>query len=379
MKIFEVIQPRQQLDEGGDSGGVRYNSELGLLLAFCNSSAKLFDPHNPEKSIPATMLLDPKKTYDDIKKLVPKYYEPERLAWWVEHGKNVVRPIVVAKLIELNERVEQFNWAGGKNQNPETSADVEFVGSTISGCSVKEDSGITLNNPTPKDLGINNEGDMFLQYAANEYKNWKKGTFEMVLAEAKANPGKHIGGKQPNKYYVVYDPKTKLYKCVGKNTFEGTAEEVIAKSSTNAKWQRGIGDWFVVNYKVPAVKALMTPLQNSISKQFSKMIKSHLATDNAAAKLLKFVKRPFFYVNPAHVYYVPSIDDVADLTLKDVIPGNADGATIKFFAKVGMRDSEEDATVEIHVRYANGMFEENPTARVQSLKNPQFLSWEELA
>ena len=52
---------------------------------------------------------------------------------------------------------------------------------------------------------------------------------------------------------------------------------------------------------------------------------------------------------------------------------------MKFIAEIGMKDSQENAQVEIHVRYANGIFETNPTARVQSLKNAQFLSWEELA
>ena len=123
----------------------------------------------------------------------------------------------------------------------------------------------------------------------------------------------------------------------------------------------------------------MNPLRDSISEQFINMMELHLSKSGTAAKLLKFVKRPFFYVNPSHIYYVPSIDDVADLELKSVVDGGANGATIKFFAVCGMKDSTENARVEIHVRYANGMFEENPTARVQSLQNPQFISWEELA
>jgi hypothetical protein len=52
---------------------------------------------------------------------------------------------------------------------------------------------------------------------------------------------------------------------------------------------------------------------------------------------------------------------------------------MKFIAEIGMKGSDENAQVEIHVRYANGIWETSPTARVQSLKNPQFLSWSELA
>jgi hypothetical protein len=296
---------------------------------------------------------------------------------WVEYGNSTVKPLVVNKLIELGEVVDQFNWAGGKNQNAETSADVEFVGSTVSGCSVKEKSGITLNNPSPKDLGLEVGGDAFLKYARTEYLAWKKGVFTAVMKAAKAAPGTRVGGKDTAKYYVTYDPVTQKYTCNGKNQKVGTANEIFADMEKNAYWQRAFGDWFVTNFSTQ--KGLMAPLIESISRQFTQIIKQHLSQSGNAAKLVKFVKRPFFYVNPAHVYYVPSIDDVADLTLKDVKFAAPDGATMKFIAEIGMRDSDENAQVEIHVRYANGIFETNPTARVQSLKNAQFLSWAELA
>ena len=377
MKIFEVLEPRQQLDEGGKSDSVRYNSEIGLLLAFCNADAETFDANNPERSIPANMLSNPEQTYADIKKLVAPAVVPDMLTTWCEYGKNTVRPLVVAKLNELGEKVSKFNWAGGKNQNAETSADVEFVGSTVSGCSVKEKSGITLNNPSPKDLGLEVGGDAFLRYAREEYLSWKSGVFKAVLNLAMKSPGEKIGGRDTEKYYVVYDPKTKQFTCNGKNQKVGTAAQIMADMEKNAFWQRAFGDWFVVNFATQ--KGLMAPLITSISKQFTQIIKGHLGKGGNAAKLLKFVKRPFFYVNPAHVYYVPSIDDVADLQLKDVKFAAPDGATMKFIAEIGMKGSDENAQVEIHVRYGNGMFETNPTARVQSLKNPQFLSWSELA
>lgn len=376
MKIFEVLQPKVQLDEGGKSDAVRYNSEIGLLLAFCNADSTTFDPNNPEATIPASMLSDPQQTYADIKKLVAPALNPDMLNTWCEYGKNTVRPAVVAKLNELGDKVSKFNWAGGKNQNAETSADVEFVGSTVSGCSVKEKSGITLNNPSPKDLGLEVGGDAFLRYAREEYLQWKSGIFKAVLNAAMKAPGEKIGGKDTAKYYVVYDPQTKQFTCNGKNEKVGTAQQIMADMEKNAFWQRAFGDWFIVNFQ--SQKGLMAPLIESISKQFTTIIKNHLGQGGAAAKLLKFVKRPFFYVNPSHVYYVPSVDDVADLTLKDVRFAAPDGATMKFVAYIGMKDSDENAEVEIHVRYANGVFTQNPTARVQSLKNPQFLSWSEL-
>jgi len=375
MRLYEI--ENTPLNEGGKSDAVRYNSEIGLLLAFCNRSPEKFDPNKPEKTIPPAMLFKPERTYDDIRTLLAPNYNPELLTRWYDYGINTVRGLVVTKLQELGEVVDQFNWAGGANINPETSADVEFVGSTISGVSVKEKSGITLNNPSPKDLGLEVGGDAFLRYARPEYLQWKQGVFTQVLQLAKKNPGTKIGGKDSENYYIIYDPKTKQFTCKGKNQKVGTSQDIMASMEKNDKWQRAFGDWFVVNFS--SQKHLMDPLIEEIAKTFTRIMKAHLSQGGTAAKLVKFVKRPFFYVNPSHVYYVPSIDDVANLTLKDVYFAAPDGATMKFIAEIGMKDSMENAQVEIHVRYANGIFEQNPTARVQSLKNAQFLSWEELA
>jgi len=375
MRLFEFQD--EQLNEGGKSDAVRYNSEIGMLLSFCSANVDKFDPSKPERSIPPSMLANPQNTYNDIKKLLAPAYNPELLKRWYDYAQATVKPIVVNKLVEVGEVVDQFDWAGGANINPETSADIEFVGSTISGVSIKEKSGITLNNPSPKDLGLEVGGDAFLRYARPEYLSWKKGVFTQVLQLAQKNPGVPVGGKDTAKYYVVFDPKTKKFTCNGKNQKVGTSQEIMADMEKNAYWQRAFGDWFVANYATQ--KGLMAPLVEAIAEKFTAIMKAHLSQGGTAAKLVKFVKRPFFYVNPSHVYYVPSIDDVADLTLKDVVFAAPEGATMKFIALIGMKDSEENAQVEIHVRYANGIFETNPTARVQSLKNAQFLSWEQLS
>ena len=65
MKIFEVVQ---QLKEGGKTGPVRYNSEVGLLYGLIGNGQ--FDPKNPETSIPKDRLSNPTQTYTDIKKLL---------------------------------------------------------------------------------------------------------------------------------------------------------------------------------------------------------------------------------------------------------------------------------------------------------------------
>jgi hypothetical protein len=43
-----------------------------------------------------------------------------------------------------------------------------------------------------------------------------------------------------------------------------------------------------------------------------------------------------------------------------------------------MEGGENNATVLVYVRYANGMFDANPTVRIQDLKNPGALAWTKL-
>jgi hypothetical protein len=98
-------------------------------------------------------------------------------------------------------------------------------------------------------------------------------------------------------------------------------------------------------------------------------------------------KNPYFYCNADDIYYVPSIDEVSDLVVKKVYYGaisgegdvkEAEGTSQKFQAEVGRPDSEQNAKILIYIRYANGMFEANPTVRVQDLRDAEFLGWEKL-
>ena len=73
---------------------------------------------------------------------------------------------------------------------------------------------------------------------------------------------------------------------------------------------------------------------------------------------------------------MPSIEQAQDIELKSIQYGDADGTGQLFLANIGRAGSDEYATVDIYMRYANGMFAANPTIRVQSLKNPQYISWE---
>ena len=120
---------------------------------------------------------------------------------------------------------------------------------------------------------------------------------------------------------------------------------------------------------------------------FKDIMVDHLAKDRQLDTVLAMGHKPYFYVNDVNIFYVPSITEVSDLTLKNVYYGTitdegdvkeAEGTSQKFQAEIGRPESTENARILIYIRYANGMFACNPTVRVQDLKNPQFLGWEEL-
>ena len=176
-----------------------------------------------------------------------------------------------------------------------------------------------------------------------------------------------------------------IWTCAGKTSFKGTRDQIMTASATNKKWQRVFGDWFQANYAQE--KALATPLYSAIANMFKDTMVEHLSKDRNLDAVLAMGKRPYFYVNASDIYYVPSIAEVSDLAIKNVYYGSiqddgnvveAEGTSQKFQAEVGRPDSTENAKILIYIRYANGMFESNPTVRVQDLKDPQFLGWEKL-
>jgi hypothetical protein len=174
-----------------------------------------------------------------------------------------------------------------------------------------------------------------------------------------------------------------IFICQGKGkTFKGTYEQVMSACINNKPWQRVFGDWFQANWSTK--KAYAEPLFVKIAEQFRTIITSHLEQDRKLDALLKMGKRSYFYANFKNLYYVPSISEVDDLKVKDIKYGNqegegADGTGQKFYTVIGRPDSEQNASISIYIRYANGMFACNPTTRVQNLQNAEFLGWEILA
>lgn len=372
MRFSEFSTP---LEEGGKSSGVRYNSEIAMLCALVGADPEIFNPNDPEKSLPAESLTDANATYNSIKKLLAPNFDQGLFLRWYQIGTNYAQ-LIQNKLSETGESITSFSWAGGKNQ-AENAADVGFEGTSVAGISLKAEGGITLANLTPKALGLTPErgNDIFYQYAQDEFKKMKQDIFNDVLSQAQSNPGEVIA-PLTDKYTIVFDSATQKFTCKGKKSLTADANTIIASSGKNASWQRVFGDWFQANWQTK--KAYATPLFSKIATVFEAIIENTLKQNNSLTSMLRFSKQPYFYASVNGLYYVPSITEVEDLQLMGLKYGAPDGTSQLFVAQIGRPDSNEFAELDIYIRYANGMFESNPTVRVQTLRNPQFISWEKL-
>jgi hypothetical protein len=96
--------------------------------------------------------------------------------------------------------------------------------------------------------------------------------------------------------------------------------------------------------------------------------------------------KPYYYANDEKLYEVPGTSDASGININLQMASPIEykqvkGTGQKFHVKIknvanGEPGPEEYATVTLYVRYANGLFAENPTARVQELKNPEYLLWQ---
>lgn len=372
MRFKEIID----LVEGGKSGAIRYNSEVGMLCGFMGVDPNSFDPSNPESSINPRLLNNPERVFKDIKNLLAPNYESVLFSKWCALGA-VYKQIIDEKLIEIGTGIQKYGWAGGSNISESGAADIEFYGCSVSGVSIKAEGGITLANLTPKSLGLESTigDDIFYTYAQKEYVNMKSKIFQDVLEQAKAVAGKTIAPLS-EKYTIVYDAEIDKYICTGKSSVTASASQILGSVAKNAKWQRVFGDWFQANWTTK--KAYASPLYEKIATVFEQVISNHLSNSHQLANMLRFAKSPYFYASAKSLYYVPSINEVDQLEVKRLRYAAPDGTSQRFIADIGRPDSTMSAELDIYIRYANGMFEANPTVRVQSLKNPQFISWEKL-
>jgi hypothetical protein len=371
MKIYEILS--EAIPKNRSSSEIRYNSEVGILYGLIGMGT--FDIDNPSESLPSEILTNPQQIFNDIQKYLKPVYNSEMFMAWAAIGRGVRAKIRAKQGTEPT----RISWVGGANVAGGVT-DIQFESGATAGISIKGESGITLANLTPKSLGIEVPAgiDGFSHYAKEQYDDMKQKIFREVLTIAKSQPNEPLYSKDP-RFTVTYNSKTNTYKCVGKasgdiKTIDWPADKILSNIETNAPWQRPFGDWFQANWQTK--KEYAKPLFTAIARSYETIIESHLRTNQSLATMLRFGDKPYYYCTPKNLYYVPSSSQAQDLELKHIRYGEADGTSQLFLADIGRADSDDYATIDIYMRYANGMFASNPTVRVQSLKNPQFISWE---
>jgi len=357
-----------KLDEGGKSDAIRYNSELGVLYGLIGNGK--FNPKRPEKSLPASKLSNPTSCYRDIVRLVAPNFMPNIFMIWANRAP-IIKEKILAKQGSLPRK---FGWSGGQNIAGGVS-DIAFASGGTLGISVKAEGGITLANLSPKALGIQTDKgvDVFDMYAGKEYLLMKQQIFKDVLTAAKRQPNKPL--IPISKYGITYVSRTTQFQIKLKTGVLNMSEaDIMSAVRKNAQWQRVFGDWFQANFIEK--RSYAAPLYNKIAKVFELTMEKNLAKASKLAGILRFGDRPYYYLSAKNLYYVPSFHEVTDLQLKKIRYAKPKGTAQRFIAEIGRADSDDNAELDIYIRYANGMFESNPTVRIQSLKNPQYIGWE---
>jgi len=421
------------ITEGGASQGTQFNSEVGLLAAMCGVDASTFDPANPEASFSNSQFVVAPETFDNIRSQA-QHYKPEKFKKWV----NIDGPKIIGKMFsELDklgiEHPTEIGWVASQNQS--SVADVKFLNHVLDGISVKEEGAPTLANLTVKTLGLDTgpegDSDVFRHFAKEEWDAVKDYVFRKVLELARLQPGKPFAPGKP-KYSITYmtgdipadagrlkAPKAQPPQAVKPVTTQpqqpqqdqphdgwgqdlgpddtrlsenmdahgyyvikfGDAhvnepeERILIDLPRNAAWQRVFGDYFQAYWtKDQTLNRLGAKLFNKIGMDFVSKIKEALAVQNNLHSAVKMGDVTYFYATPKAVFYVPAVDNNRHLQLVDLQYTSPKGTNQNFEATIGF-EGEVPAKVLIYIRYANGIFQTNPTVRVQRLKNPEGLGW----
>ena len=430
------------LREGSKSDALRYNSEVGMLAALAGADITNFDPKNPQNHFQANVFADPQITFKDIVKFLAPNYDAGLFQKYYDIGLRYKDRIAEELNTLQEPMPDKLSWSGGSNINPDGAADIIFAGHpTVHGVSIKAETGITLRNLTAQSVGLTKEDefnhpDVFARFAEAEWNALKKYAIQRTLEIAQKTPGTPYAPIKP-KYQIVYHatarpapaaktPAQKATKvaeptpavanqttqlAVSKQTIGSepqtppaqtpqpiseaavgyyeifwkgktanfTEEQIYAAAQQNAEWQRVFGDHVQSQWKKDAqLRQLGDALFSSIAEMFVQRIESTLAQKEKLHKVVAMGKLGYFYANPTELYFVPGVGQLDNLKVKSVVYGAPDGTAQKFIAKIGIEGGTEDAQVLVYVRYANGMFEANPTVRIQDLKNPTGLTWTKL-
>lgn len=426
MRIIELLE-NLDLQEGGESKGTQFNSEVGLLASMCGVDPATFDPSNPAPSFANSPYTIGEQTMANIQSQAENY-KPAVFAKWV----NTIGPVITKKVLAELERLEypaptELAWVAGQNQS--SVADVKFVNHPIDGISVKEKGAPTLANLTVQSLGLDigedGDPDVFRHFAKAEWDAVKNYVFSKVIELAKAQPGKPFApGK--DKYSITYmagdipadASRLKVPKPVppamstapvaqppvnqttdttpddqlsedtqgggyfvikfGDKSVNEPANRIMQDLPRNAQWQRVFGDYFQSYWSKDAeLLTLGRALFSKIGLDFVNKIKNGLADQTRLFNVVKMSNVSYFYGTPSATYYVPSTNNNKGLKLTNLEYSSPKGTNQNFNATIGY-ENEAPAFVKIYIRYANGIFQTNPTVRVQKLTNPQGLGWVKL-
>jgi hypothetical protein len=367
MRLNEIFD----IEEGGASGGARYNSEVAFLYALAARSE--LDPAQPSKSFKPGKFADSKRVLAEIDRFLVPNYDEKKFQTWLTISEKYIAAIENHQ----GKKIGKLGWAGGSNINDDGVADVVFVEYPAAGVSIKDTGGITLSNLTPKSIGLEppRGTDVFAHLARSEFDDMKTKIFKDVLADAKRTPDveQNYGGTRG----ITYNSETKDFTVRGKKqTITATAKDIMAQVGNNANWQRVFGDWFQLNWATK--KKYAAPLYSKVAKMIEASIEKQLSNSESLHRALQIADVPYYYATTKSLYYVPPSSDAGDLALKQIYYAEPDGTSQKFVAEIGHPDNPKNARVTIYIRYANGMFESSPTVRVQDLKNPENILWEKI-
>lgn len=390
MKRSFMFSFNEFLTEGGKSGGARYNTELASLLSFCGDM-KGFDPNMPENNFNPKMLQNPEYVYGEIKKFLPPSYDEKKFTQFYNFSKKV-KPLIEKRVGKIN----QLFWVGGSNLSGDEAnpADVEFVGSSSYGISIKDKSGITLSNLSPKRLGLDSEvGEDTIRYYStvvrntksdvNLFEQLKKKVFITLIIEATKTKKRiapikdyyFIEAVDNNKFLIGYKKGSKKVEEVF-NRIELLSPDNYAY---NRAFHRVFGDYMVANKK--KFSPMIKRLYKFIGETIVGIIQDKLNSNNELLRVLNVGIKSYFYQTPSKLYYVPSVDELKNknLIVKDIQMGTGDiSSGVKFNVVIGDSNSKDNSTLELYIRYANGVFATNSTVRVQTLKNPENIFWEKI-
>lgn len=393
MKITEITESVEQIVEGGDASTKRFYSELGALAAWASpTDDPSFDPDKPQEWLDPDKLDNSDKAFKDIRRFLggakKKYDASEKKAHMdIEEYYNLSKR---AKSLILKDMADKgipeptmFGWVGGENvlSVGATPSDVNFIDNPIAGVSIKDDGGLGVGNLGAGELEFEGSGDLFARLAPKELYELKNAVMGDLLTVVKQRGSYEAEGKPY--YRMSWNPTTQKYRfdAKGKKSIEGTEEQALNWGflQKSNEYQRPLGDYFLKNnlkYK-EYTDALLMATSDKIKTAIEEKV---IPNADKLAKLGGFGSQPYYYqlAKPFKVAYVPDKSTANDIEILDITPPTTMSGGLKYIIALRRRGMEGKATVEVHIRYAQGIFGSSPSFRIQTLKGHKNLYWEVL-